>query len=135
MIKLIIWVSLLLFCICSLLPTSAKKTSRKPIDGKAVFEQHCASCHAGGANRVNPHRPIAGSSKLSTIAVFKSYLSAPPGHMPYYEDVVKDKETLKALYHYCQTLKATPRSEAAINRSPSLADFDSARTRKVARTG
>jgi len=123
MYKQIIWVSLLLFFICSLLPTSAKKVSKKPVDGKVVFEQHCASCHAGGANKVSPHHPVAGSSKLSNIAVFKSYLSAPPGHMPYYEDVVKDKATLNALYQYCRTLKAPPPNEAAINRESSTTNL------------
>lgn len=93
------------------LPSLAEKDA-KPVNGAQVFQQHCASCHAGGANRVNSSRPVAGSNQLSSLPTFKSYLSAPPGHMPYYEHVVNDPVTLKALYKYCQTLKKQPVKQA-----------------------
>jgi mono/diheme cytochrome c family protein len=117
----VIWAALLLLGISTLLPSNAKKNASRAVDGKQVFEQHCASCHAGGGNRVHPHRPVAGSKQLATIAVFKGYLSEPPGHMPFYADVVNDEATLKALYDYCRTLKVTPTKEASADVGPSLA--------------
>lgn len=73
--------------------------------GENVFKQTCASCHPAGGNIVKARKPVAGSSKLSSLAVFKAYLTAPLGHMPYYKFVVSDPKTLKALYDYCRSLK------------------------------
>lgn len=87
-----------------MLPTSAKKPA-KPLTGTQLFQQNCASCHQDGSNRVNPNHPIAGSKELATLASFKNYLKAPPGHMPYYQHIVNDDAILKALYNYCKTLK------------------------------
>lgn len=87
-------------------PSIAKKATTKPIErGEQTYKQYCASCHAGGGNTVKSNHPVAGSKELATIAKFKSYLSAPPGHMPYYQNVVKDQATLSALFDYCKTLK------------------------------
>lgn len=83
----------------------SKKAKRSPIDGAAVFKQNCQSCHVGGGNTVNPNKPLAGSEKLASQAIFKSYLETPLGHMPYYKHVVTDKATLEALYKYCKSLK------------------------------
>jgi len=115
--KIVIWAAILLLGASTFPASSAKKNV---LDGKQVFEQHCASCHAGGGNRVEPHRPVAGSKQLVTLAIFKSYLSEPPGHMPYYADVVNDQATLKALYDYCRSLKAPPAKEAAADIPPLL---------------
>jgi mono/diheme cytochrome c family protein len=86
------------------LPSIGKKSEPRIIDGEQVFKQYCASCHIGGGNRVKPGRPVAGSRELATIMAFKSYLSAPPGHMPYYRSVVGDQKMLEALYKYCKQL-------------------------------
>ena len=81
-------------------------------DGKAVFEQRCASCHSGGGNLVKPAKPIAGSKVLANLGIFKEYLSKPPGHMPTYEEIINDPQTLKALYDYCKSFKKGPRKQA-----------------------
>lgn len=83
--------------------------------GARAFQQYCASCHTGGGNRVVTNRPVAGSDKLASIIIFKKYLSMPPGHMPYYENVVKDPKILKALYDYCKSLKKPPIKTASVN--------------------
>lgn len=93
-------------------PLFAKEKGNPENSGAQIFQQRCASCHAGGGNRVNEKRPLAGSKELATLAHFKSYLSAPPGHMPYYQDVVGDEKTLKDLYQYCKTLKRRPLKHA-----------------------
>src|SRR5271154_4701042 len=99
--------------IALILPSTAKPSS-KPRSGEQVFKQYCASCHLGGGNRVKEHHPVAGSKQLSTMAVFKSYLSEPPGHMPYYHMVVKDEKTMQALYDYCKKLPAPPIDSASL---------------------
>ena len=97
--------------IALLSPCSAKKAPAKP-DGGKLFQQHCASCHAGGGNTVNPNVPLAESKKLASLATFKQYLSAPPGHMPFYQNLVNDKEMLSALHKYCKGLKRQPLKQA-----------------------
>jgi hypothetical protein len=56
-------------------------------------------------NLVNNAKPVAGSKELRSLALFKAYLAHPPGHMPYYEHLVKDQKVLQALYDYCKSLK------------------------------
>jgi mono/diheme cytochrome c family protein len=90
-------------------PAFSKKAASKQAcpTGQAVFQQNCASCHAGGANSVNPQKPIAGSKKLASLVTFKAYLEHPQGHMPFYKHVIADKQVLQALYDYCKKLKPT----------------------------
>jgi mono/diheme cytochrome c family protein len=95
-------------------PLAQSDAKEVKVDGKHVFEQNCAGCHQSGGNKVNPNHPVAGSDKLKSMAMFKSYLSAPPGHMPYYEQVVKDKKTLEALYNYCKSLPKQPIKQASL---------------------
>jgi len=95
------------------LPTLAKK-SPKTFDGKQLFQQNCASCHQDGGNKVSPDHPVAGSKELATLASFKNYLKAPPGHMPYYEHIVNDDAILKSLYNYCKNLKKEPLKQACL---------------------
>jgi mono/diheme cytochrome c family protein len=92
----------------SILPSTAKKNVQCKVDGEQIFKQHCASCHAGGGNSVKPKHPVSGSKELATLATFKAYLSAPPGHMPYYQDVVGNRRILEALYNYCKNLPKQP---------------------------
>jgi len=73
--------------------------------GQTIYKQHCFSCHPGGANLVKPSKPVKDSKTLATFATFKAYLSAPLGHMPYYQHLVEDDAALKALYHYCRAFK------------------------------
>jgi mono/diheme cytochrome c family protein len=100
-----------------LLPHSDAKEHRHKADGKEIFAQNCAGCHQAGDNQVNLNKPVAGSDKLQTLALFKQYLSAPPGHMPYYQHVVNDKKTLEALYSYCKGLPKVPFKRASIRDS------------------
>ena len=85
---------------------------RKQATGKYLFAQRCASCHSAGGNLVEPARPLKDSKNLSSLQLFEEYLKKPPGHMPYYEDVLKDPVMLKKLYDYCRTLKTLPIQQA-----------------------
>lgn len=98
-----------------LLPVAAKDNAKQFADGEQIFAQRCASCHSGGGNDIAEHHPIVGSKQLASVVTFKSYLSQPPGHMPYYKEVVNDKETLQALYKYCKQLKKSPLKQATLD--------------------
>ncbi len=96
-----------------LAPSNAEKTkAQKKPDGKQLFQQYCSQCHLGGGNRIKPGRPVAGSKELASLVSFKTYLSAPPGHMPYYQSLVKNDSALKALHRYCKSLKKEPVKQA-----------------------
>lgn len=100
-------VSLLLAVpLCSLL-ASANPTKHPPT-GERLFKQYCANCHLGGGNRVKDNHPIAGSKMLTSIVSFRDYLKNPPGHMPYYQSLVKDQDAMDKLYSYCKSLPPPP---------------------------
>jgi mono/diheme cytochrome c family protein len=93
-------------------PAFGNKSERKP-NGAKLFAEHCAKCHVGGGNIVKSSHPVAGSQQLSSILKFKAYLSLPPGHMPYYQDIVNNKQKLESLYQYCRTLKEVSPKQAS----------------------
>lgn len=94
-----------------ILPAIGKKNENNA-DGAKVFAEYCAKCHTAGGNVLNESKPVAESKQLSNVAVFKSYLSSPPGHMPYYQSIVENKKTVEALYKYCKQLKKKPSKQA-----------------------
>jgi len=103
------------FSFALVLPSTAKPKPEPKVDGAEVFKQYCSSCHLGGGNRVKEKRQLAGSKQLSNLPIFKSYLSSPPGHMPYYRAIVKDEKTLQALYDYCKKLPKLPIKSANLD--------------------
>lgn len=107
------WVLVAIMAVSAFAPSLAKKDTDSKSRGQQIFQQHCASCHAGGGNSVNAKRPLAESKQLATLATLKAYLSAPPGHMPYYQNIVENPEILKELYQYCKTLKKRTLKQAA----------------------
>ncbi len=121
----ILSIALVAICLIPDLPTTAKKPGQKKATGEQIFRQQCASCHAGGGNLVNPKRPISGSSKLSSEAVFKDYLQNPVGHMPYYKNLQVDRAALQSLYEYCKTFKQPPKQ--ALLKDNGSADWLSSR--------
>lgn len=93
---------------------SDAKKEQKTQSGEVIFQEHCSKCHIGGGNRVSPGHDVAGSKQLVSLISFKAYLSKPPGHMPYYQDIIGSPKSLKALYDYCKTLKKQPMNQASI---------------------
>lgn len=91
--------------------TAKDRRKSKPTEkfdkGEVVYRNNCAKCHSDGSNKVNPNKPLAGSSKLDSMVSFKDFLSTPPTHMPYYTHIVKDPQAMEALYNYCKKLKKT----------------------------
>lgn len=104
---------LLIFVAAQSISVNSVQSTNTHLDGAKLYMQHCASCHANGGNKIKPSKALAGSKQLSNVAVFKEYLTKPPGHMPYYEDIVKDKQVLDSLYRYCKQLKKPTVHEAS----------------------
>jgi len=109
------WILLAVLTIPAFAPSLANKETDSNARGEQIFQQHCATCHAGGGNSVKAKRPLAGSKQLASLATFKAYLSAPLGHMPYYHHVIDNPKILQALYKYCKTLKNQPLKQAMNN--------------------
>jgi mono/diheme cytochrome c family protein len=97
-------------CILCGAPGGIAKPKTQKISGSLVFKQHCAQCHTGGGNKVNPKKPVAGSGKLNSLVTFRDYLRSPLGHMPYYKHIVTDRKMLNALYKYCKSLPVSEQS-------------------------
>lgn len=89
---------------CGLLPFVVPSVVAAP-DGADIFKNNCAACHANGGNIVDPKKPLKGSKKLASKAVFKELLSKPAGAMPAFPKIVDDDPSLSALYQYCKSLK------------------------------
>lgn len=102
---------LVLLSVFALLSAPAFCQKKQP-NGALLFAERCAKCHQGGGNSIKPKKTVTGSKHLSTLAVFKAYLASPPGHMPHYQDLVNNKDLLKALYDYCKQLKEKPVKDA-----------------------
>lgn len=94
-------------------PAAGKKEVPKP-NGAKLFAQYCSKCHIGGANIIKESHPIADSKQLASLPTFKAYLNAPPGHMPYYQQLVNNKENLESLYQYCKQLKPKAIKQACL---------------------
>jgi mono/diheme cytochrome c family protein len=89
---------------CGLLPLAGSSVTAAP-NGADIFKNNCAACHANGGNIVDPKKPLKGSKKLATKAVFKDLLSKSAGAMPAFPKIVEDDPSLSALYEYCKSLK------------------------------
>lgn len=89
---------------CGLLPFLGSSVVAAP-NGEDLFKNNCAACHVNGGNIVDPKKPLKGSKKLATKAVFKDLLSKPAGAMPAFPKIVADDSSLSALYDYCKSLK------------------------------
>lgn len=105
-------VYLALSCSMAITLASGLGEAKQGLSGEKIFKDNCASCHLAGGNRTKPGKRLAGSKELSSLPVFKAYLSKPPGHMPYYQHIVSDPKALKALYNYCRELKPQPMKQA-----------------------
>lgn len=74
------------------------------IDGKARFQQHCASCHPDGKNIVNPNKPLSKASMaahgIKTSKDIVAIMRKPgPGMNKFDAKTVPDKEA-KAIADY-----------------------------------
>ena len=72
----------------------------------ALFDEHCAACHLGGAAIATPDLPLRSSPKLSRFETFLAQLRSPsradelPSAMPVFpHEAISDEEAWQ-LYQY-----------------------------------
>jgi cytochrome c6 len=76
----------------------------KVVDGKAVFDEYCASCHKGGGNVVNPVKTLSRSDReangiKSPGDIVKIIRNPGPGMPAFDQGAISDDEA-KALAEY-----------------------------------
>jgi mono/diheme cytochrome c family protein len=74
--------------------------------GEKLYAVHCAGCHPGGGNTLNPELPVTGSAYLKDLNAFAKFNRQPfrpdgsKGLMPAYpEDKISDAEMAR-IYQY-----------------------------------
>jgi cytochrome c6 len=103
-------VSLLLFAALVSGPACSNGDGRgggeaaKVVDGKAVFDKYCASCHKGGGNVVNPVKTLSRSDReangiKSSGDIIKIIRNPGPGMPAFDQGAISDDEA-KALAEY-----------------------------------
>jgi mono/diheme cytochrome c family protein len=90
----------------------ASQTTLKPLtaseQGEGLFSTHCAGCHAGGGNTMNPAKPVKGSEKLKDKAAFIAFLRQPGGGMPAYDAATLSDSDADVLRQYLANTYGTP---------------------------
>ena len=72
--------------------------------GEKLYKANCAGCHINGQNLIKSDKPVVGSIKIKSKAIFKEFLKAPPKPMPSFENITGKEEKLDALYRYVISL-------------------------------
>lgn len=97
--------------VASLLGTPASASGKDRLaEGKALFEKHCVSCHAGGGNIINPQKTLqAKDLKKHGIAkpedIVKLMRHPGPGMLTFDEKTIPDKEAKKVAEYILKTFK------------------------------
>ncbi len=110
----VLWFVVLFVILATISAPVLGKNKAKKLDGAGIYAQHCAKCHGSGGNLLKSSKPISGSQQLASLATFKAYLTSPPGHMPFYQDLVGNKKMLETLYQYCKHFQDKPQQQASL---------------------
>ena len=96
----------LLFISVSLANFSFSKQEANDLvpQGEKLFKANCAGCHINGQNLIKPDKPVIGSAKTKSKAIFREFLKAPPKPMPSFENITGKEEKLDELYRYVISL-------------------------------
>jgi len=78
------------FCLAACAAGSAQR-------GEALFATHCAGCHPGGGNTVNPAKTLSRAHReaggIRTAADVAAYIRNPgPGMPPFTEGMIPDRD-------------------------------------------
>ena len=68
--------------------------------GSEVFAANCQACHPGGANVVDPTRPLKTSKKLASREAFVAFIRSPGGAMPPFGEELVSASQAQDLYLY-----------------------------------
>lgn len=92
------------FLSVALLASAAHADLKGKLDARAEFEKHCASCHSGGGNIVNPAKTIKkGDLNKAGIKTWKDIVAKMrkpgPGMTEFDKQTIPDKNA-KAIAEY-----------------------------------
>jgi uncharacterized membrane protein len=72
--------------------------------GEKLFAAHCASCHPGGGNVLDPSKPVTGSARLKDLDTFVGWLRHPMPPMPAFSASTLSDESCKELLGYIRNV-------------------------------
>jgi mono/diheme cytochrome c family protein len=72
--------------------------------GERLFKKNCSGCHINGGNLIKVEKPIIGSKKILSKAVFKDFIDNPPPPMPKFKNLTSNQKQLDELYVYVSSL-------------------------------
>lgn len=77
-------------------------------DGRALFQAHCAICHPGGGNIINPQRTLDGESLaangIETVGDIIETVRRPgPGMTPFDQNTLSDRQAARIAEYIFKT--------------------------------
>ncbi|MFB3926245.1 MAG: c-type cytochrome [Syntrophales bacterium] len=102
--------SILLFTLALLLSLPGATLADSPESGSALFQQHCAVCHPGGGNSINPqytlNRASMSSHGIKTAADIVDKMRHPgPGMTRFSRQVISNRDADKIAQYILTTFK------------------------------
>lgn len=95
-----------LLAYCLLVEPSNAQQKSSLQTGEKLFKKNCSGCHLNGQNLIKTEKPIVGSKKLLSKAIFKDFIENPPLPMPKFKNLTSNSEQLDELYRYVTSLKS-----------------------------
>jgi len=96
-----------LLCLGGIFGFSVKSTAADK-DGRELFQQHCAVCHPGGGNIINPNKTLDGetlaANGIVTAGDIVTTMRQPgPGMPPFDQSLLPDRDAESIAGYILQT--------------------------------
>jgi len=97
-----------LISVCSLAATGIAKESAKEKSGEELFKAHCAVCHPGGGNIVNPKKTLQKKDREKNNIrkaedIVKNMRNPGPGMNKFDKATISDKDAQKIADYILKT--------------------------------
>lgn len=84
--------------------------AKTEMSGEAEFKEHCAACHPGGGNIINPQKTLSKKDREANGVkteqdVIKKMRNPGPGMTTFDEKTIPDKEAKKIAQYILKTFK------------------------------
>ena len=78
------------------------------VDGRSLFQMHCAVCHPGGGNIINPQKTLDGqalsANGIETVGDIVANMRQPgPGMTRFDENLLSDRQAARIAEYILQT--------------------------------
>lgn len=96
--------------VCLFVMTGFAGEAKKEMSGEAEFKEHCAACHAGGGNIINPQKTLSkkdleANGVKTEQDIIKKMRNPGPGMTAFDEKTIPDKEAKKIAQYIVKTFK------------------------------